>query len=133
MDFIERLCDKVNTLPKLPYPCTIGYLDTENSLCVFSNPGGQELARYMDGEMLELLNYQFEIKTKKQSLAHNTLWEISRLVDSIRDLPSEDSSYDFEEIPSIGQPYPIDVDEKGVWRYALEIQAKLITRIEEEN
>lgn len=131
MDFIERLCERVNKTPNLPFPCTIGYLDTEDSLCVFSNPGGQELARYMDGEVLELLNYQFEIKSKKQSMAHNTLWAISNAVDRIKDLPSADGSYSFEEIPAIGQPYPIDCDEKGVWRYALEIQAKLITKEEE--
>lgn len=131
MDFMERLCERVNQIPDLLVPCKMGHLGAEESFVVFPLPGSREVQRFMDGTSEQLLNYEFAMKSKSQSKVHNTLWKVQNELENLKELESQDGSFEFEELIITDKPFINQADEQGWFVFLLDIQAK-ITVFKEE-
>ena len=125
MDFIERLCDKINEEPKPSIPCVMGYLGIGESLVVYPLPGSQITQEYMDGTTDQSLNYEVAMKSKYQSNLHTTLWTIQNKLETLTELNSFDDSFQFDEISITSKPFINEADKQGWFVFLLELQAKI--------
>lgn len=130
MDFLDRLEEKVNNL-SLPVPLLQGYLGAEESFVVYPLPGGRTVTEYMDGTKDRILNYEFAMKSKRQSVIHPTLWMVQSVLDELEELESEDGSFKFDELIITNTPFINNNDEQGWFVFLLDVQAK-ITVFKEE-
>lgn len=126
MDFIERLCDKINEPPKPSIPCVMGYLGAGESLVVYPLPGSQITQEYMDGTTDQSLNYEIAMKSKLQSNLHRTLWNIQNKLEALNELASNDDSFQLDKINITSKPFINEADEQGWFVFLLEIQAKIM-------
>ena len=53
MDLWERLSDSIDSIQGLPMPCSMGFLDGEDTLCVYSMPGSRTVEEYFGIEISE--------------------------------------------------------------------------------
>lgn len=127
MDFIERLKDKLNTLP-LPVRLNIGYLGTSEALVIYPLPGSRTIAEYMDGTKDVALNFEIAMKSKRQDVIHNTLWLLHNSLENIETLESGDDSFQFDEIVITNKPFINQLDDQGWFIFLLDIQAKITTK-----
>ncbi|SHI01820.1 minor capsid protein [Virgibacillus chiguensis] len=131
MDFMERLSDRINDIPKLPVTCKLGYLGAEESLALYPLPGSQVVTEYMDGTTDQQLNYEIAMKSKLQSKIHNTLWLVQNELENLVVLESFDDSFEFEELIITNKPFINNADEQGWYVFLLNIQAKITVFREE--
>ncbi|AAU85092.1 minor head protein [Bacillus phage BCASJ1c] len=131
MDFIERLTERVNSIPGLPISCKKGYLGTEESFVVYPLPGSRTVSQYMDGTKDRRLNYEFAMKSKSQRKIDETLWLVQNVLDDLGELESADGSFEFEGIDITNTPFINNADNQGWFVFLLDVQAK-ITVFEEE-
>lgn len=131
MDFMERLCEKVNQIPNLPTPCRMGYLGAEESFVVFPLPGSRVVRRFMDGTSEQALNFEFAMKSKSQSKIHATLWMVQNELEALEGLVSQDDSFEFEELIITNKPFISQADEQGWYVFLLDVKAN-ITVFKEE-
>lgn len=125
MDFMERLCDKVNEMPELPITCKKGYLGTDESFVVYPLPGSRVVQEYMDGTRDQQLNFEFAMKSKSQSKIHATLWLVQNELESLKELESQDASFEFEELIITNKPFINQIDDQGWFVFLLDVQAKI--------
>jgi hypothetical protein len=125
MDFMERLSDRVNQIPGLPVPCKMGYLGTDESFVVYPLPGSQVIAEYMDGTTDQQLNFEFAMKSKSQSKIHATLWLVQNELEALKELESQDGSFEFDELIITNKPFINDANEQGWFVFLLDVQAKI--------
>lgn len=127
-DFIERLVDTINSIEGLGIVAKADYLTEKESLGVYALPGGSTIQEFMDGEKEVQLNYEIAIKTKKQQLAHNSMWLIgNKLGEFGLSIDSENGSYEFESVTAEA-PSLNDRDDQGWYIYLLDIKANIITK-----
>lgn len=131
MDFAERLTDKINSIPNLPIQCKMGYLGTDESLVVYPLPGSQVINKFMDGTSEQRLNFEFAMKSKSQSTIHAALWMIQNYLEILKELRSNDGSFEFEDLIITNKPFINQLDEQGWFVFLLDVQAN-ITVFEEE-
>ena len=131
MDFIERLCERVNKMAGLPIECKLGYLGTDESFVVYPLPGSRTVQEYMDGTKDQQLNYEFAMRSKLQSKIHATLWLVQKELEKLKELKSQDDSFEFEELIITNKPFINNADEQGWFVFLLDVQAN-ITVIKEE-
>lgn len=132
MDFMERLCRKVNRIPGLPLKCKMGYLDTGESFVVYPLPGSRIIAGYMDGASEQQLNFEFAMKSKRQGKIHSTLWLVQGELERLQELKSGDGSYEFQELIITNKPFINYLDEQGWFVFLLDVQAKITVFKESE-
>lgn len=125
MDFMERLTERVNQIPTLPIACKMGYLGTDESFVVYPLPGSKVAQEYMDGTKDQQLNYEFAMKSKSQSKIHATLWLVQNELESLKDLESQDASFEFEELIITNKPFINQIDDQGWFVFLLDVQAKI--------
>ncbi len=125
MDFMERLCERVNQVPDLPISCKMGYLDTKESFVVFPLPGSRVVAGYMDGTSEQQLNYEFAMKSKSQNKIHATLWLVQNELERLDTLWSQDGSFEFQELIVTNKPFINQLDDQGWFVFLLDVQAKI--------
>ncbi|MDW3030917.1 capsid protein, partial [Enterococcus faecium] len=46
MDLWERLSDSIDSIQGLPMPCSMGFLNGEDTLCLYSMPGSRTVEEY---------------------------------------------------------------------------------------
>ncbi len=126
MDFMERLCEKVNDFPGLPILCKMGYLGAGESFVVFPLPGSTVVQTFMDGAKEVALNYEFAMKSKEQSKIHATLWQVQNELARIETLVSCDNSFEFEGITVTNKPFINQLDDQGWFVFLLDIKANII-------
>lgn len=131
MDFIERLTDRVNETPRLAIACKRGYLGADESFVVYPLPGSRTVQEYMDGTKDQQLNFEFAMKSKSQSKIHATLWLVQNELERLKELESQDSSFEFDELIISNKPFINAADEQGWFVFLLDVQAK-ITVFKEE-
>lgn len=131
MDFLDRLQDKVNSLPGISVPLMQGYLDSDESFVVYPLPGGRTVTEYMDGTKDRILNFEFAMKSKRQSVINPTLWMVQNVLDELEELESEDGSFEFEELTITNTPFINQINEQGWFVFLLDVQAN-ITVFKEE-
>ena len=125
MDFIERLCDKVNAIQELPIKCKIGYLGADESFVVYPLPGSQVTAEYMNGTIEQQLNFEFAMKSKSQKKIHDTLWMVQNELENLKKLESHDGSFEFEKLTITNKPFINQIDEQGWFVFLLDVQANI--------
>lgn len=125
MDFIERLCDKVNAIQGLPIECKIGYLGADESFVVYPLPGSQVTAEYMNGTIEQQLNFEFAMKSKSQKKIHDTLWMVQNELENLKELKSHDGSFEFERLTITNKPFINQIDEQGWFVFLLDVQANI--------
>lgn len=123
-DFIDRLHEYTANLG-LEFPIFIGQLETEDSISVYSLPGGKTIKKYYDGTIDKQLNYEFSIKTKDQEKGIKTLTVLAEALEHTIDIPSNNNSYDFQKIIIGSEPFFIGGDNQGFFFYRLTIQVEL--------
>lgn len=131
MDFIERLVEEVNNIPNLPINCRLGYLSVDESFVVYPLPGSKTVNKFMDGTTEQQLNFEFAMKSKKQSKIHTTLWLAQNKLEALKELVSNDGSFEFEELIITNKPFINQLDEQGWFVFLLDVQAN-ITIFKEE-
>lgn len=132
MDFIERLQDAVNGMPKLPIKCNLGYLGTGESFVLYPLPGSRVVAEYMDGTKDQQLNYEFAMKSQLQSKIHQTLWTVQTELEKLTVLESQDGSFEFDELIITNKPFINQLDDQGWFVFLLDVQAKITVFKEEK-
>lgn len=129
MDFMERIKDKVNTLPNLNgFKCSLGYVNADESLSLAPVAGSRVIQEFFDNEKLQQLNYNFVVKTKDQLKADATLWVISDFIEGLTELASDNDTFEFESIQLNDKPFLTGMDEKGFYIYTIAFNAKLLTK-----
>ncbi|MEE0002100.1 MAG: minor capsid protein [Weissella confusa] len=129
-DFIERLADKVNSIVDLGLTAKLDYLSDDESLVIYSMPGGNVEQTYMDGARDVSLPFEIAIKTKRQHLANDTLWVINdELSDFDIQISSANYSYEFGSL-DVAKPFLNDQDEQGYYVYMLDVTAHITVQKE---
>lgn len=131
MDFMERLCDRINEIPRLPVSCKLGYLGAEDSFVLYPLPGSRVTQEYMDGTKDWAMNYELAMKSKLQSKINSTLWVVQNELEELEELNSDDGSFEFEDLIITNKPFINQIDDQGWFVFLLDIQAK-ITVFKEE-
>lgn len=123
LDFMDRLRDKINTFDIFAQ-CTIGLLDTSESLSIMAMPGGEETV-FFDGTRDKDYQVQVNAKSKNQMNCYDALTKIYQTLENLSELPSSNGSYDFNEITTQSLPSVLEQDEQGYFIYVLSISAKI--------
>ena len=135
LDFEERLADYIDGL-------SLGYVlyydsndstDGTSSMAVVPAPGSRTLATYYDGTKEKRFNYFVQINDRNQdrTKAMNALKLIADKVGDLEDLPSDNGSYEYNQISISNEPYFTAAATDGSTYFRLSIQADL-TIFEEE-
>lgn len=127
MDFLERLKDSVNTIENLSLKCKLGYLSPENSLVLYSLPGGRVVQEFYDGEKDQELNYEFAMKSKDQEEIIGTLWLIENHLGNLQNLTSQDGSFVFRKIEITNTPYINSEDNQEFYIFQIDVKATITT------
>jgi hypothetical protein len=125
MDLWERLADSIDSIKELPMPCMLGFLDGEDTLCVYTLPGSRTTEEYFDGTREREMLYEIGFNTKDQEKANKTLWLISNHLEELSILESADSSFDFIGIDISDTPFVSEQDSNGTATYLLDIKIKI--------
>ena len=125
MDFLERLADRINEIDGLPIDCEPGYLQADESLGIYPIPGSQDVRVYMDGTKDVRLMYEIAMKSRIQGRIHSTLWLIQNELDNLKELESNDGSFNFNSITITNKPFINQADEQGWFVFLLNIQANI--------
>ncbi|MED4080101.1 minor capsid protein [Halalkalibacterium halodurans] len=132
MDFVDRLCDRINEIPGLPVTCKLGYLGTEESLVLYPLPGSRITAKYMDGTSDQQLNYEIAMKSKLQSKISSVLWLVQNELEALEELESQDGSFEFDELVITNKPFINQIDDQGWFVFLLDVQANITVFKEDE-
>lgn len=127
MDFVDRLKDSINSIPKLPIKVKKGYLSEKESLVLYPLPGGRVLQMYYDGSKNQQLNYEIAMRSKEGNKIEQTLWMIADYLEEIEEIKSEDNSFEFDSLSIANKPYVSEADEKGWFVFLLDVQANMTT------
>lgn len=122
MDLLERLADSIDSVKGIPMPCSMGFLNGEDTLCVYSMPGSRTVEEYFDGTKEREMLYEVGFNTKDQEKANETLWLISNHLDELSTLTSEDGSFVFLGIKISETPFVSEQDTQGNSTYLLGIK-----------
>lgn len=125
MDFIERLTERVNEIPGIPINCQIGFLDTTESFVVYPLPGGRTVTEFMDGTKEQVLPFEFAMKSRSQSKIHATLWLVQNVLDDLKELESQDNSFEFDKLSIASKPFINNADDQGFFTFLLDVQANI--------
>jgi hypothetical protein len=109
----------------------MGYLGADESFVVFPLPGSGVVQEYMDGTTDQRLHYEFAMKSKSQQTIHETLWLVQNELEALKELHSQDGSFEFEELIITNKPFINNADEQGWFVFLLDVQAN-ITVFKEE-
>ncbi|WBL16449.1 hypothetical protein [Sutcliffiella sp. NC1] len=128
-DFLFQLV--VNTLDQQGYYSTVvsPVLTNGNSIAVMTMPSNN-YEHYYDGSYRQ--GYAFQVMTKHESqlVAYNTLLDIAKFLPSLKDIPSQNGSYQFEGIRVTTDPNVIAKDDK-YYIFAAQFSAALFIESKE--
>ncbi len=94
MDLSDRLCDKINALPNLPFTCFINYLSDNTGLSLVPVTGSTDIEFDWAGNTHRKVNYMVVIRDRNNS----------DMLENITALPSKNNSYEFNSIQITGLP-----------------------------
>ncbi|EME8124163.1 MULTISPECIES: phage tail terminator protein [Enterococcus] len=122
MDLLERLADSIDSVEGMPMPCVIGFLDGEDTLCIYSLPGSRTIEEYFDGTKEREMLFEVGFNTKDQEKANHTLWLISNHLDELPSLESSNESFKFISSEISDTPFASEQDNEGLSTYLLDIK-----------
>ncbi|MED1602602.1 minor capsid protein [Alkalihalophilus marmarensis] len=122
-DFLERLL--IDTLNGRGYfaPVVSAVLRNGNSIAVMVTPSNN-YRHYYDGSFEQSFTFQIMTKHEDELLAYQTLLAISSFLTTIPDIPSENDSYEFNQLNITTSPNVIGQDEK-YFIYGAQFSAEL--------
>lgn len=123
LDFMVILNRKINSLPLFSIS-TIGLLRATESISIMAMPGGVE-KKYMDGMRDKAYQIQVNAKSKNQESCMNSLTLVYQSLENLVDLPSDNGSYEFNDIQTMSLPSLVMQDEQGYYIFALSISAEI--------
>lgn len=121
MDLNERLADKINAIPNLPYPCIINFLNDNEGLALYPVVGSSTKSADWAGNLTKVINYEVQIRgsSKQAPVLNGALWRIASMLDSLETLDSKDNSYIFKKLNITNEPSLTDADTNGHLQYSL--------------
>lgn len=128
IDFQDRLADLLDEeiiSLSLDIPLFNDNNGTDESLALYSLPGGTVIKAYMDGTKEKQLNYEIQGKSKDRDKIFNIISIISSILESIEDVPSNNNYYEFQEIAVSSEPYFNDSETDGYLYFRTTFQVKL--------
>lgn len=110
MDLQERLADYLASL-NTGLPVFNEYNSDSNSISIYALAGGRTIQEYMDGVKEKSLNYELQVKvrTEDRDEGYNALGLISRSLEELTELNSNDGSFEFNKISISSEQYLTDV------------------------
>lgn len=122
LDFLVQLNRFINK--QKPFASSvIGVLGASDSVSVMAMPGGKETV-FFDGTRDKDYQVQINAKSKKQDNCINFL-NIFQKLENLEELPSNNGSYDFQQIKTTSMPSLVMIDEQGFFIYQLSISATI--------
>nr|DAU65002.1 MAG TPA: Minor capsid protein [Caudoviricetes sp.] len=103
-------------------PCSIGFLNGEDTLCVYTLPGSRTTEEYFDGTKEREMLYEIGFNTKDQEKANRALWLISNYLEELTSIQSENDSFEFIGIEISDTPFVSEQDSEGVSTYLLDVK-----------
>lgn len=125
MDLWERLADSIDTVKELPMPIMMGFLNGEDTLCVYTLPGSRTTEEYFDGTKEREMLFEVGFNTKDQEKANRTLWLISNHLEELPLLESSDGSFKFISSEISDTPFVSEQDNKGLSTYLLDLKINI--------
>lgn len=110
MDLQERLADYLASL-NTGLPVFNEYNSDSNSISIYALAGGRTIQEYMDGVKEKSLNYEIQVKVKTEDRdeGYNALGLISRSLEELTELNSDNGSFEFNKISISSEQYLTDV------------------------
>lgn len=110
MDLQERLADYLASL-NTGLPVFNEYNSDSNSISIYALAGGRTIQEYMDGVKEKSLNYEIQVKVKTEDRdeGYNALGLISRSLEELTELNSNNGSFEFNKISISSEQYLTDV------------------------
>ncbi|EOE6413460.1 minor capsid protein [Enterococcus hirae] len=125
MDLWERVADSIDSVKGLPMPCMMGFLNGEDTLCVYTLPGSRTIEEYFDGTREREMLFEVGFNTKDQEKANRTLWLISNHLEELSSLGSNDGSFKFISSEISDTPFVSEQDNQGLSTYLLDIKINI--------
>lgn len=125
IDFMERLNSRINAIPDMPIRSRMGYLGADESFVLYPLPGSRVIKEYMDGTTDQQLNYEIAMKSKQQTKTLDVLWKVQNEMENLRELESNDGSFEFQNITITNKPFINQADEQGWFVFLLNVQANI--------
>lgn len=122
---MERLNGRINAIPNMPVVSRLGYLGAEESLVLYPLPGSRIITEYMDGTTDQQLNYEIAMKSKRQSTILDVLWKVQNELEHLKNLESNDGSFEFQSITITNKPFINQIDEQDWFVFLLNVQANI--------
>lgn len=124
-DFLDRLLDFLKSL-ELTMPVELGLFEEKDTVAVAPMQGGLVLTKYYNGMTHKRLPYEIGIKVfENQPLALTTLNLIANRLANLKDIPSQNDSYELVSIQISSEPFYRGQDVEGYFFYRLEIEVDL--------
>lgn len=130
MDFQDVLVSKINEQANLPIRLKLGYLGVDDSLVMFSIPGGRTVREFYGGQKDIILNYEFNMKSKNPGLIDKTLWRLTEYLEDMdidNEIVSQTDSFKFKRVRITNTPYINQYMESRWYQFSLTIQVDLST------
>ena len=110
MDLQERLADYLASL-NTGLPVFNEYNSDSNSISIYALAGGRTIQEYMDGVKEKSLNYEIQVKVKTEDRdeGYNARGLISRSLEELTELNSNNGSFEFNKISISSEQYLTDV------------------------
>jgi len=127
MDILSNFVDHINNDLTMPMPLKMGYLSDGESFVIYPIPGSRVANEFYDGTKERELNYDIAMQSKDQQALQAALWIVQDDLETLKELPSQNDSYDFNEIVIVDKPFINQIDEQGWFVFMLSITIKIIT------
>ncbi len=128
IDFQDRLADLLDeriTALNLDIPLFNDNNGTDESLALYSLPGGAVIRAYMDETKEKQLNYEIQGKSKDRDRIFNIISAISDILENVENVESANGSYDFQDISVSSEPYFNESETDGYLYFRTTFQVKL--------
>ncbi|MGX6979118.1 phage tail terminator protein [Vagococcus elongatus] len=125
LDFIEVFTRKLGELNLIANPKT-GIVSETDSIATSLLPGSRTVVKYYDGTEEKQINVEVMIKTKSIKRAIQDLNTISEFVEELKNLESNNRSFQFIKFINSSEPFHKAQDEKGYWLFSFNTQAQII-------
>lgn len=90
------------------------------------------MTTYCDDVKDQQLNFEFAMKSQDQQKIHTTLWLVQNYLEELKELTSNNGSFDFESIIITNKPFINQLSDTKEYIFLLDIQAKITTYVQEE-
>ncbi|KAB5270098.1 MULTISPECIES: capsid protein [Bacteria] len=128
MDFQERLGDVIDDViqsESLGIPLFNDLNNEEESISLYSLPGGKVIKSYYDGVKEKRLNYEIQGKSKDRERIFTIVSKLSNVLEDLDKVESLDKSFEFSSLTIASEPHYQNSDMSGFFYFRLTFQVEL--------